>query len=225
MTIRVLIRFLLFVHLVYEEHGAGDLHYYGQLTTFNDCMYRYMKRSRYVALQDMDEIVVPRRHHNLPALMEQLQRQHPEAAGVGFLMHLFPTQHVDPSARFRLPQWEGVPGINVLERIYRMVLEDPNDIGHKMIVQPRMVEQTSVHRVVKSFGETVEVPEDTARIVHVRSCRLSSIPGSFAHNPECLNKEIMHMDADLWRFHEKLVPNVDKALRRAGMLREKMAAD
>ena len=51
--------------------------------------------------------------------------------------HIFPKTYFEPSGRFHLPQWKGVPGINILEHIYR---EDPDrHIYHpyKMIVQPR----------------------------------------------------------------------------------------
>lgn len=41
------------------EHGPGDLHYFGQIPALNDCVYRYMYRSRYVALQDIDELILP----------------------------------------------------------------------------------------------------------------------------------------------------------------------
>lgn len=39
-------------------HGPGDLHYFGQIPALNDCVYRYMYQSRYVALHDMDELIL-----------------------------------------------------------------------------------------------------------------------------------------------------------------------
>ncbi|XP_031719291.1 uncharacterized protein LOC116392214 [Anarrhichthys ocellatus] len=41
------------------SHGPGDLHYFGQIPALNDCVYRYMYQSRYVALHDMDELILP----------------------------------------------------------------------------------------------------------------------------------------------------------------------
>lgn len=41
------------------EHGPGELHYFGQIPALNDCLYRYMYQSRYVALHDIDELILP----------------------------------------------------------------------------------------------------------------------------------------------------------------------
>ncbi|XP_029923324.1 uncharacterized protein LOC115370441 [Myripristis murdjan] len=41
------------------EIAPGDLHYYGQLPALNDCVYRYMYQSRYVAMHDVDELILP----------------------------------------------------------------------------------------------------------------------------------------------------------------------
>lgn len=41
------------------EQSPGDLHYFGQIAALNDCLYRYMYQSRYVALQDIDELILP----------------------------------------------------------------------------------------------------------------------------------------------------------------------
>ena len=36
------------------------MHYYGQLAAANDCLYRYMYTSQYIAFIDLDELIVPR---------------------------------------------------------------------------------------------------------------------------------------------------------------------
>ncbi|KAF6718657.1 hypothetical protein FQA47_012445 [Oryzias melastigma] len=123
--------------------------------------------------------------------------------------HIFPKKYFEPSGRFHLPQWRNVPGINILEHIYR---EDPDRKiyhPHKMIVQPRLVEQTSVHEVIKTFGLRLKVPMEVCRIVHVRVALRKS-----------LKLVELNEDKRLWDFQEKLIPNVDKALQKAGMLRE-----
>lgn len=63
-----------------SEHG-GDIHYYGQLTTLNDCVYRHMYQSRYVLLNDIDELIAPYQHQTLPQMMDVLQRQNPKVGG------------------------------------------------------------------------------------------------------------------------------------------------
>lgn len=74
-------------HLV-PSHGwkfslsGGDLHYFGQQATLNECIYRSMERSRYVLLNDIDEIIMPYQHDNLMSLMNTLQNQHPNVGYV-----------------------------------------------------------------------------------------------------------------------------------------------
>ncbi|XP_061672396.1 uncharacterized protein LOC133498989 [Syngnathoides biaculeatus] len=189
----------------FSESG-GDLHYFGQLTTLNECIYRSMERSRYVLLNDLDEIVTPYRHDDLPSLMSELRRRHPDTGEFRIENHIFPKTRVEPSGRFRLPRWEGVPGLNILQHIYR---EEPKAVYHpyKMIVRPRLVEQTSVHEVLRQFGKSYKVPREVCRIVHVRAPLQAS-----------LTLEQLHVDTRLWDFHRKLIPNVDGVLKRAGLL-------
>lgn len=68
-----------------------------------------------------------------------------------------------------------------------------------------MVEQTSIHEVLKNFGERFKVAPDVCRIVHVRS----ALRGEKAE---------LTVDQRLWHFSEKLIPNVDERLKRAGLL-------
>ncbi|KAM9842077.1 uncharacterized protein ACBR49_013551 [Aulostomus maculatus] len=187
--------------------SGGDLHYFGQLTTLNECMYRYMEQSRFVLLNDLDEIIMPYQHNNLMSLMNELQQQNPNTGEFLIENHIFPRTHFEPSGKFHLPQWKGVPGVNILDHIYK---EEPDrKIYHpyKMIIQPRLVEQTSVHEVLKNLGKQYKVPPEICRIIHVRV----ALRGS-------LSQDQHQMDTRLWDFHEKLVPNVDKVLRRAKLL-------
>ncbi|XP_074548318.1 uncharacterized protein LOC141806609 [Halichoeres trimaculatus] len=182
----------------------GQLHFFGQLTTMNECVYRSMERSRYVLLNDIDEIIMPYKYDSLVSLMDVLQQQHPET-GVFFIQnHVFPGQYSEPSGRFRLPQWDGLPGLNILEHISKLII--PGGIPFKMIIQPRLVEQVAVHRPLKFSGGTVKVPRNVCRMVHVK-------------NYEIPRPEDLREDKRLWDFQEKLIPNVDRALRRAGLLR------
>ncbi|XP_065822378.1 uncharacterized protein [Labrus bergylta] len=192
--------------------SGGDVHYFGQLATLNECVYRSMDRSRYVLLNDIDEIIMPYQHNNLMSLMNTLQQQHPNTGVFLIENHIFPKTVFEPSKRFHLPKWDKVPGVNILEHIYR---EDPDRTKyhpHKLIVQPRLVEQVSVHDVLKAFGTTFKVPPDVCRIIHVRVYLRGK-----------LDAKELNEDKRLWDFNEKLIPSVDKALERAGLLRSEPA--
>ncbi|XP_076013558.1 uncharacterized protein LOC143006118 [Genypterus blacodes] len=194
---------------MFSKHG-GELHYFGQLTTLNECIYRNMERSRYVLLNDIDEIIMPYKHNNLMSLMNELQLQHPKTGVFLIENRIFLKNHFEPSGKFHLPQWNGVPGVNILEHIYR---EEPGRNvyhAHKMIVQPRMVQQISVHEPLEIFGGQFKVPPDLCWMIHTRGAWRSE-----------LKLEELHVDTKLWNFTGKLIPNVDKVLRRTGLLTER----
>ncbi|KAK2848327.1 hypothetical protein Q7C36_010009 [Tachysurus vachellii] len=56
--------------------SLGELHYFGQIAALNDCLYRYMYKSHYVALQDLDEFILPLNLNNWTELLPELERKH-----------------------------------------------------------------------------------------------------------------------------------------------------
>ncbi|TNM95251.1 hypothetical protein fugu_016334 [Takifugu bimaculatus] len=186
-----------------HSESGGDVHYFGQQTSLNDCIYRSMERSRYVLLNDIDEIIMPYQQSGLVPLMDILQKQHPDRTTS------FPKNISSQAESLIGLSGTRCRGINILEHIYR---EDPaRNVYHpyKLIIQPRMVEQTSIHEVLKIFGTQapVKVPPDVCRIIHTRV----ALRGD-------LTLEQLKEDKRLWDFSEKLIPCVDKALRKAGLL-------
>ncbi|XP_061106084.1 uncharacterized protein LOC133133849 isoform X2 [Conger conger] len=189
----------------FKEHG-GDMQYYGQLTTLNECIYRNMYRSRYVLLNDIDEIIMPYQHANLHLLLEDLQHQQPNVAVFLIENHIFPKSQFDESGRFNRTEWKKVPGINILEHVYREPDRKHVFNPTKILANPRQVVQTSVHSVLKNAGGTYRVPPDVCRIVHVRG----PLQGS-------LTKEQLFVDKKLWEFEKALLPNVDNVLKKCGI--------
>ncbi|XP_031426774.1 glycosyltransferase family 92 protein F13G3.3-like [Clupea harengus] len=190
----------------YDLHH-GDIHYYGQLTTLNECIYRYMYQSKYLLLNDIDEIIMPYKHANLEKLMGTLQQQHPNAGVFRIENHIFPKTQFDDSGRFRLPRWRSVPGVNILEHVYREPERKYVYNPTKLLIDPRSVEQTSVHSTLKQFGPVLTVPFDVCRIIHVRV----PLQGQ-------LSKDQLFVDKKLWEFEELLIPSIDRALNQSGLL-------
>lgn len=83
-------------------------------------------------------------------------------------------------------------------------------LTHFLCLNHRMVEQTSVHEVLKRLGQQYNVPLGVCRIIHVRVAKQGS-----------LTLEQLNVDKRLWDFQEKLIPNVDKVLKKLGMLASK----
>ncbi|NP_001116761.1 glycosyltransferase family 92 protein isoform X1 [Danio rerio] len=192
----------------FQEH-KGDLHYYGQLVTLNECIYRHMYQSRYVLLNDIDEIIMPYKYSNLQSLMEDLQSADPSNGVFLIENHIFPKTQFEDSGKFKREEWKNISGINIMEHIYREPERKNVYNPTKMIVNPRKVEQTSVHSSLKNFGGSYHVPFNVCRIVHVR------VPLQ-GH----LTKEELFVDKRVWDFENNLIPNVDRTLKLSGLLKD-----
>uniref|UniRef100_A0AAY4BA34 Glycosyltransferase family 92 protein n=1 Tax=Denticeps clupeoides TaxID=299321 RepID=A0AAY4BA34_9TELE len=191
----------------YESH-KGDLHYYGQQATLNDCIYRNRYRSKYVLLSDADEIIMPYKHASLQALVDSLQRRNPHVSCFIFENRVFPTTVANDSEKFDLPQWRGIPGPNILRHIYSEPRIQGAHNPTKMIVNPRMIIQSSIHSVLKYHGRTFWVPSDLALVIHTRQ----------PLQPDLTSGQLI-MDTKLWEYENQLLPNIDDILKRSGIIR------
>ncbi|XP_035390970.1 uncharacterized protein LOC118242736 [Electrophorus electricus] len=191
----------------FVEHG-GDLHYYGQLVNLNECIYRNMYQSKYVLLNDIDEIIMPYKHANLPLLMEDLQQEHRDVGVFLIENHIFPKTQFEETGRFNRSEWRGIPGINIMEHIYREPDRKNVFNPRKLIINPRSVIQTSVHSTLQQYGDVYYVPFDVSHIVHVR------VPLQ-GH----LTKEQLAVDTRVWDFEQELISNVDKTLQASDLLK------
>ncbi|XP_028995034.1 beta-1,4-galactosyltransferase galt-1-like [Betta splendens] len=194
-------------------HG-GDLQYYGQLVALNECIYRSMERSRYVLLNDIDEIIMPYQHDSLTSLMDTLQPQHPNTGVFIIQTVIYPKKTTEESNKGYVDAWRQVPGFNILQRIYWEDRNKDQYHPHKMLVQPSFVEQTSVHEMLKAFGENYKIPEKMCHIVH-----------SVTNHPIERPLEELHLDKRLWDFKDRVIPRVTEMLRRAGLLSSEEEAD
>ncbi|KAK2898774.1 hypothetical protein Q8A67_010192 [Cirrhinus molitorella] len=88
----------------------GEIQYYGQLVTLNECIYRHMYQSKYLLLNDIDEIIMPYKHSNLPSLMEDLQPAHPNIGVFLIENHIFPKTQFEESGKFKRAEWKNIPG-------------------------------------------------------------------------------------------------------------------
>ncbi|KAK2898749.1 hypothetical protein Q8A67_010167 [Cirrhinus molitorella] len=89
---------------------AGEIQYFGQLVTLNECIYRNMYQSKYVLLNDIDEIIMPYKHTNLASLMEDLQPAHPNIGVFLIENHIFPKTQFEESGKFKRAEWKNIPG-------------------------------------------------------------------------------------------------------------------
>ncbi|KAM8796524.1 uncharacterized protein ACNFOS_009842 [Eudromia elegans] len=173
--------------------------YYGQITALNDCVYRNMLRSKFVVLNDADEIILPLKHPDWRTMMRSLQEQNPGTGVFLFENHIFP--ETISTHTFNISSWDTVPGVNILQHVHREPDRKEVINPKKMIIDPRKVVQTSVHSVLRAYGNSVSVPVDVALIYHCRVPLQRNLP-----------QESLIKDTTLWRYNSSLIMNVNKVL-------------
>ncbi|XP_056394119.1 beta-1,4-galactosyltransferase galt-1-like [Hyla sarda] len=184
----------------YPEH-PGDLHYFGQTAALNDCVYRNMYKSKYIALNDIDELIVPITYKDWPEMLDSFVRTDPTTNVFIFENHLFPTTPQDKS-NFETPEeWLSVPGVNILNHVYREP-NLPSEINPtKMIINPRSVVRVSVHVPLEFTGNQYQVPSDFAKLCHYREPKQKD-----------LDRSLLHKDNILSRYEPELIEKVNRVL-------------
>ncbi|XP_053551563.1 uncharacterized protein LOC128642792 [Bombina bombina] len=177
--------------------------YYGQVTTLNDCIYRNMYRSKFVLLNDIDEIILPFKHDNWDIMMESLEKQHPEVGIFLFENHIFPITVTTDGHFSDISNWINVPGINIMQHVHREPDRPDFFNAKKMIVNPRKVIQTSVHSALKSYGPSENVSNKTALVYHCRGPLQAA-----------LARESLIEDKTIWRYNVSLINNVNAVLHQ-----------
>ncbi|KAM3912070.1 beta-1,4-galactosyltransferase galt-1-like [Leptodactylus fuscus] len=177
-----------------------EIGYYGQLATLNDCIYRNMYRSKFVLLNDIDEIILPFSHKSWDTMIESLQRQRPDVGVFLFENNVFPhTVPVDENFS-DISSWKDIPGYNILQYVHREPNKPPGNSNRKLIVNPRRVIQTSVHNITKAYGGAMKVPQGTAMLYHCR-------------RPEKnLPSTSLIEDKTIWKYSAPLIRKVNKVL-------------
>ncbi|XP_026988877.2 uncharacterized protein LOC113634363 isoform X2 [Tachysurus fulvidraco] len=190
-----------------KQVSPGELHYFGQIAALNDCLYRYMYKSHYVALQDLDEFILPLNLNNWTKLLPELERKHGLQVGFYFENNVFPFYLKDPKSEYSPDFWKKVPGENILEYVYRLKNNDESKFSNfKVIVNPRLVFETSVHGFLKSVKGIQRVNPEVARMYHVKN--FIKKDDAFKHN--CILR-----DTHLRDYADRLIPAVSEVLQKA----------
>uniref|UniRef100_A0A667XBL0 Glycosyltransferase family 92 protein n=1 Tax=Myripristis murdjan TaxID=586833 RepID=A0A667XBL0_9TELE len=163
------------------SESPGDLHYYGQIPALNDCVHRYMYQTQYLLLHDPDEVILP----------------------TGMSSVCVSAFH--PQIKVEISRsWSHIPGVNVLLHLLREPIPKQHFTTGKMIVNPRTVDEMSVHSVHK-------LRKGTATLHHIRRRKNTS-----------LKRSDLVRDEGLLRFAPQLVREVNRALRNMNLLPNKL---
>ncbi|CAN2391537.1 Glycosyltransferase family 92 [Pristimantis euphronides] len=179
----------------------SQIGYYGQLLALNDCLYRNMYKSRYVTFNDMDEIILPKRHKTWDEMMEALEKTYPAMAAYLIENHYYPTNITVPNFQTAFPK--NVPGTNILQVIYYEPERANIYNNQKMIVNPREVIQISVHQLLRAYKGMLEVPNHFGGLYHVRAPMQPNLP-----------RTSLIQDTTIWKYNSSLITKVNEVLRQ-----------
>ncbi|KAM9330230.1 beta-1,4-galactosyltransferase galt-1-like [Gastrophryne carolinensis] len=175
----------------------GQIGYYGQTAALNDCLYRNMYKSRFVFLNDIDELIIPVKDRDYPSLMERLRKLDPETTVFRIENRIFTILFKD--SKFDL--WPDVPGVNILSHPFKEPDHGMTKTHHKLIVNPRHVFQTSIHNVLRFTGKMRGIEQSLAIIFH---CKFRVT----------VTRDQVIEDEILRQYNSTLVPNVDEVIKK-----------
>ena len=150
-----------------KESGEQiPIHYWAQELAMDDCLYRYKRLSKYIVFDDLDEFLVPFKHDNWSALVEERQKLNPKSIGWLFRSSVF-SKNI-PSVALGYEQ----DYLRYRSSILGLTMRDeyiyPKDIRPKLIVNPGVVEEMGVHLISKGTGSTDILPVDVGLLFHYR---------------------------------------------------------
>uniref|UniRef100_A0A667X7L5 Glycosyltransferase family 92 protein n=1 Tax=Myripristis murdjan TaxID=586833 RepID=A0A667X7L5_9TELE len=186
------------------SESPGDLHYYGQIPALNDCVHRYMYQTQYLLLHDPDEVILPT---GMSSLVSTLQSIHGRDVNFYFENNVFPFEEKEEISR----SWSHIPGVNVLLHLLREPIPKQHFTTGKMIVNPRTVDEMSVHSVHKLRKGTATIGPELGKLHHIRRRKNTS-----------LKRSDLVRDEGLLRFAPQLVREVNRALRNMNLLPNKL---
>ncbi|XP_077334408.1 beta-1,4-galactosyltransferase galt-1-like [Lithobates pipiens] len=183
----------------YTPGLTEEIGYFGQIATLNDCLYRNMYKSKFVLLNDIDEIILPVKDWDWSSLMESLQKQFPDTSVFRIETQVFSAS--DKRPEFDL--WSHVPGDNILHHAFPNPINPKMHNPRKIILNPREVFQTSIHYVSKYVGQSNDVPIEMAKTFHCKNVRRKDV----------VSKDQIRDDI-LWKYNISLVPNVKRVIQK-----------
>ena len=174
--------------------GKNDVHYFGQVLSIMDCLYRSMKHLHFVAFNDLDEFIVPLRHDNISTLLRDIHKD--QHCG-----HCFESVTFDPSKNTADQDSQKASPLLTQRVIFRTSQVTP--FWTKCIVDPRRIFEQGIHHISKpneEYYHADKVDWNIARVFHYRKCRDSHA----AMQPRCSEFEV---DKTMQKFGHQLMHN------------------
>lgn len=141
----------------------------GQVGTIQDCLYRYLRRAKYIMFVDLDEVIIPHRHDNLSDMMTFLSKKRKHVTQYRFYNSFWhdvgkPVLGADnyTSPSLQLP---------VHFRRTNRTKTCPPTIRYKNIIKVETAVRIAIHHVyqMKKGEKMYQVPEKIGLMHHYRT--------------------------------------------------------
>ena len=175
------------------------LHYYGEVLTIHDCLYRNMYRVKYLALVDLDEVIVPSRYYTWNEMINSLMDSSTILIN-GFVfnnVNIVQSKTLDSAVMQRgLCSDIAVP--KYLSRLTRYACDYQAPRRSKVIVIPERVTHLDIHAIcyLKDYHKKM-VSSDVGMLFHYRN----GVP------VDCKNRTIISANQML-RYETHLLDNL-----------------
>ena len=159
-----------FLDVVQWVNLNNTMHYYGQRILINDCVYRNMKRVKYIAMIDLDEMIFPVSTSNWPDMLKDLEKVGKYASYI-FSNNFFEEAAMNNSAVGVCPKEWGLPKyFTRLNRLPWPIYKQETKM--KMIVRTAAISSTCIHDVCKKpmngYTKKYRVPPSKGIMAHYR---------------------------------------------------------
>ncbi len=148
-----------------KRYQNEDLWYNGQIVAIQDCLYRNMATTGYLAFLDLDEFVVPRKYKDFNGLVNEFDT--PNRCGLVFKSAFF-----DPNNKHRKYSWiKHFEYLDLAKNVMRS--EMLSKFRNKCLVKPRTIFEKGIHHISKPVNSSMQVYEidpEVALLHHYRKC-------------------------------------------------------
>ncbi|ESO82683.1 hypothetical protein LOTGIDRAFT_155701 [Lottia gigantea] len=155
----------------WPQNHKEEVHYFGQLASLNDCLYRNLYSSEHLVYTDLDEFIVPRNADNYKELIRKLDTR-PLSNGAFIFRCVFfrkewPQIKGDFKGRKEAEKFKSITLLTTSreKRIW------PTYQRSKYIVKPKGVEVVGIHNIwsYRSGYSSLPIDSSNARLHHYRS--------------------------------------------------------
>ena len=142
--------------------------YYAQRVLINDCVYRYMFKSDYIVIKDVDEIIVPRGNYTtLQQLLANISQDNISEYNIRHVC--FPDEMNNISrSRFKGKSVDEFHMRTILN-VNRSSMVMPPGRRSKYIINPRLIYEADIHTAVRVKGVHNNVSPEYALVHHYRT--------------------------------------------------------